>query len=204
MIHFHSCCKWGFRFLLCVGLLAFSTLFCTISLCADDAPSPPATALTKESIAQPVKKKTDEAPSHLMVGPGLFNVDKSHIRFMYQLEYRWEPHCHHVRPLLAYFATTDQSFYICGGVGYDIFIGKRFVVTPSFAPGWYHQGDGRRLGFPLNFRSSIEAAVVLGNKGRIGAQFFHISNARMLLRNPGADSLIFYYAIPVFRSKKEK
>ncbi len=145
----------------------------------------------------------NDAPSHLMVGPGIFNVDKSHPRFMYQIEYRWEPHCHHVRPLVAYFANTDQSFYLCGGVAYDIFIGKRFVATPSFAPGWYHQGSGRRLGFPINFRSAIEAAVVLGNQGRIGAQFSHISNARMLLRNPGADSLVFYYAIPVFGPKKK-
>ena len=146
--------------------------------------------------------RADEHPSHLMVGPGIFNVDKSHPRFMYQIEFRWDPHCHHVRPLVAYFANTDHSFYICGGVGYDIFIGKRFVVTPTFAPGWYYQGNGRRLGFPLNFRSGIEAAVVLPNAGRIGAQFSHISNARMLVRNPGADSLVIYYAIPFPIRKK--
>ncbi len=203
MVHFHSR-NWNFYLPLCIGLLALSSLFCTARLSADDASSPPGTIQTNGPVFQSVKRKTDDAPSHLMMGPGLFNVDKRHIRFMYQIEYRWEPHCHHVRPLLACFANTDQSFYICGGVGYDIFIGKKFVVTPSFAPGWYHQGNGRRLGFPLNFRSSIEAAVVLGNKGRIGAQFFHISNARMLLRNPGADSLVFYYAIPVFGSKREE
>ncbi|MBI3237122.1 MAG: acyloxyacyl hydrolase [Chlamydiales bacterium] len=136
-------------------------------------------------------------PDHLMIGPGLFNVDKSHPRWMAQIEYRFEPNCHHVRPLIAFFANTDQSFYLCGGVGFDIFLCKKFVVTPSFAPGWYHQGKGRRLGFPVNFRSGIEAAIVLENQGRIGAQFSHISNARMLLRNPGADSLVIYYAIPL-------
>lgn len=142
-------------------------------------------------------KEKKSAPSHLMVGPGIFNVDKSHPRFMYQFEFRWDPHCHHLRPLIAYFANTDQSFYLCGGVGYDIMMGRRFATTISFAPGWYYQGHGRRLGFPLNFRSGIEAAVILGNQGRIGAQFSHISNARMLVRNPGADSLVFYYAIPI-------
>ena len=200
MAKFH-CSKSYLPFFAC--LLAFSPFIGSAKTHADMPSSLTAAIQTTDAPPLPKKKKND-APSHLMIGPGLFNVDKHHIRYMYQLEYRWEPHCHHVRPLVSYFANTDSSFYICGGVGYDIFIGKRFVVTPSFAPGWYHQGDGRRLGFPLNFRSAIEAAVVLGNKGRIGAQFFHISNARMLLRNPGADSLVFFYAIPVFKAKKEK
>lgn len=203
MIHFDNRSNWDFRSPLFAGMLILSSLFCSARLLSDD-PSSSGKIQAADMPSSPAKRKNDDAPSHLMIGPGLFNVDKSHIRYMYQLEYRWEPHCHHVRPLISYFANTDSSFYICGGVGYDIFIGKRFVITPSFAPGWYHQGDGRRLGFPLNFRSSIEAAVVLGNKGRIGAQFFHISNARLLLRNPGADSLVFYYAIPVFGSKKDK
>ena len=33
-------------------------------------------------------------------------------------------------------------------------------------------------------------------KGRFGAQFNHISNAHMLYRNPGANSLFIFYAIP--------
>jgi len=139
-----------------------------------------------------------------MIGPGIFNVDQRHPRFMFQFEYRWEPHCHHVRPLVTLFVNTDQTFYIGGGVGYDIFIGKRFVLTPTFAAGWYEQRHGRKLGFPINFRSALEASVVLGNKGRIGAQFSHISNARMFVHNPGVDSLVFYYAIPFFSPKKEK
>jgi len=144
-------------------------------------------------------------PSHLQVGLGIFNVDKHHRRGLAQLEYRFEPDFHHVRPLIAAMLSNKESFFLCVGAGYDIFIGgrKKVVVTPSFAPGIYFKGKGKDLGFPINFRSSIEMAYVFDNKGRLGAQFFHISNARMLLHNPGVDCLIFFYGIP-FPHKKRK
>jgi lipid A 3-O-deacylase len=144
------------------------------------------------------------APSHLMVGPGLFDVDRNHPRALIQTEYRWEVNCHHIRPLVAFFITTDQNFFICGGVGYDIFIGKKIVFTPSFAPGLYYSGYGKHLGFPLNFRSAAELAYVFHNQGRFGAQFNHISNAHILWKNPGANSLIVFYAIPFPQKKRIK
>lgn len=138
-----------------------------------------------------------QGPDHLMIGPGIFDVDQDHPRFLAQLEYRWDVNCHNIRPLTAFFITTDQNFFICGGVAYDIFLGKRFVLTPSFAPGVYAHAYGKRLGFPINFRSALEFSYIFSNQGRLGAQFNHISNARMLHKNPGADSLVFYYAIPL-------
>ncbi len=140
-----------------------------------------------------------KAPSHFMVGPAIFDVDQKHPRPMFQGEFRWEVDCHHVRPLVSAFFTSDRSGFICGGVAYDIFFGKRVVLTPSFAPGLYYHGYGKNLGFPLNFRSALELSFVLHNQGRIGAQFHHISNAHMLWRNPGADSLVIFYAIPLPR-----
>lgn len=148
----------------------------------------------------PCEAKTLD-PSHLMVGPGLFDVDRTRPRWMGQIEYRWDVHCHHLRPLAAFFITTDTNFFVCGGLGYDIFFGKKVVLTPTFAPGLYYHGHGKKLGFPINFRSGIELAFVLGNKGRIGAQFNHISNAHMFYKNPGANSLFIFYAIPMSKAK---
>ncbi|MBS0604900.1 MAG: acyloxyacyl hydrolase [Verrucomicrobia bacterium] len=170
-------------------VFVFAVLFCA------------AKSWGEEGVATPPKKKI-LGPSHLMVGPGLFDVDRTHPVFMGQIEYRWEVNCHHVRPLAAFFMTTDKNFFVCGGVGYDIFLGKRFVFTPSFAPGLYYHGNGKRLGFPLNFRSALEAAFVFGNGGRFGAQFNHISNAHILYKNPGANSLFIFYAIPFPQKKK--
>ncbi len=141
-------------------------------------------------------------PSHLMVGPGLFDVDQDHPKLFGQIEYRWEINYHHLRPLAAFFLTTDTNFFVCGGIAYDIFIGKKIVLTPSFAPGVYYRGHGKNLGFPINFRSAIELSYVFHNKGRFGAQFNHISNAHLFYRNPGANSLFVFYAIPFPQKKK--
>jgi hypothetical protein len=148
-------------------------------------------------------KETD-APSHLMVGAGIFDFLQQQSCPSFQMEYRWEVHCHHIRPLVALFVTTKSSAFLCGGVGYDIFFGhrKQFVFTPSFAPGVYYHGNGKHLGFPINFRSAIELSCVMKNQGRFTIQFNHISNAHMLWKNPGANSLMFLYAIP-FPTKKK-
>lgn len=142
-------------------------------------------------------------PSHLMVGLGVFNVDRhSDKSVLEQIEYRWEVHCHHLRPLVSLFVTTDGGLFACGGLAYDIFLCKKLVFTPSFAPGFYYQGHGRNLGFPINFRSALELAFDFKEKGRFGAQFNHISNAHMFYRNPGVNSLFIFYAIPFSQKKK--
>jgi lipid A 3-O-deacylase len=164
-------------------VLASALLFLNLTICAGQ--KPPAT-------------------SHLMVGPGIFDVDQHHPRALVQIEYRWEINCHHWRPLAAFFITTDRNFFVCGGMSYDIFMGKKVVLTPSFAPGLYYHGDGKHLGFPINFRSAMELGYVFDNGGRFSAQFNHISNAHMLWKNPGADSLIFFYAIPIPRHKNKR
>jgi lipid A 3-O-deacylase len=149
-------------------------------------------------------EKKNFGPSHLMIGPGLFDVDRTQPKFMGQIEYRWEVNCHHLRPLAAFFITTDTNFFFCVGLGYDIFIGRRIVLTPSFAPGYYGHSSGKKLGYPLNFRSAIELAYIFDNKGRLGAQFYHISNAHMLHKNPGANELFIFYAIPFPQKKRNK
>lgn len=165
--------------------LAFASLLMHTTGSCDETPAAPA--------------KKARPPSHLMVGPGIFDVDQDHPRALVQVEYRWEINCHHWRPLAAFFLATDRNFFVCGGMSYDIFMGKKVVLTPSFAPGVYCHSDGKRLGFPINFRSAMELSYVFHNKGRFSVQFNHISNARMLWKNPGADSLIFFYAIPIYK-----
>lgn len=138
-----------------------------------------------------------ESPSHLMLGMGVFDVDKSHPQLLFQAEYRWDIHYRHIRPLVGFFVATEGNLYLCAGVAIDAFLTKKVVLTPSFAPGVYYHGNGKNLGFPINFRSALELSYICDNEGRIGAQFNHISNAGMLWKNPGADSLVLFYAIPL-------
>jgi lipid A 3-O-deacylase len=138
-----------------------------------------------------------EQPSHFFFSPGVFDVTRTHPKPMLQLEYRRDCNFHHIRPLVSAFVTSCGSCYLCGGAGVDLFFSKRCVVTPSFAPGLYYAGGGKDLGFPINFRSAIDIAFCFKNASRIGVQFQHISNAHLGHRNPGANSLVMFYALPI-------
>jgi lipid A 3-O-deacylase len=139
----------------------------------------------------------ESKPALLSVGVGVFNVVKPNRSSQYQLEYKPAPSFYGIRPLVGAFATDKASFYIYGGMFYDIYLGKGFILTPSFAPGFYFKGNGKNLHYPLEFRSCLEIAYEFKNKSRFGAQFYHISNASLAHKNPGEESLIFYYAIPL-------
>ncbi len=83
-----------------------------------------------------------------MMGMGAFDVDKSHPQLLFQMEYRWDVHFRHIRPLAGFFVATEGNCYVFAGVGIDAFLGKKVVLTPSFAPGLYYHGKGKHLGFP--------------------------------------------------------
>jgi lipid A 3-O-deacylase len=142
-------------------------------------------------------KEQNFDPPLIQIGGGAFNVTKHKRSAMVQLEYKWRPVVAKLRPFVGLMATDKESLYAYGGIGYDIFIGNNFALTPSFAPGLYYRGKGKNLGYPLEFRSSIEAAAVFGGQHRIGAQFYHVSNASLGKKNPGAEALVFFLAIPL-------
>jgi hypothetical protein len=141
-------------------------------------------------------------PNLLNIGSGVFDIIHNPDSALFQIEYRgvlkaWN----YARPLIGMFGTTKASFYFYGGMAVDIFLGKKIALTPSFAPGIYVQGKGKNLWFPLEFRSSLELSYILPNDGRLGAQFYHISNASIGRKNPGTEALVFFYSLPIHRSK---
>jgi lipid A 3-O-deacylase len=141
-----------------------------------------------------------EPCSHLLMGAGLFDMDKTHPQPLIQLEYRWDIDFRRIRPLAGFFVAAEGNCFFYGGVGVDIYLGRKVILTPSFAPGFYYAGNGKSLGFPVNFRSAIDLCYESSNRARWGIQLNHISNAGMLWKNPGANSLVFFYSLP-FKSK---
>lgn len=140
-----------------------------------------------------------KAPVKLLnVGVGIYDIIHDPSNALIQLEYRsFLPDFHYLRPLAGIMATNRATVYLYGGISGDIFLGKYFVLTPSFAPGLYFKGNGKDLGFIIEFRSAMEFAYVLPSQGRIGAQFYHLSNASFGSKNPGSESLVFFYSIPL-------
>ncbi len=138
-------------------------------------------------------------PKLLNIGAGVYDIIHDPHNALLQFEYRsFLKKCTYLRPLVGIMGTNRGTVYIYGGIAGDIFIGKSpFVLTPAFAPGIYFKGKGKDLGFPLEFRSSMELAYILPNQGRIGAQFYHLSNASIGHKNPGSESLVFFYSLPL-------
>jgi lipid A 3-O-deacylase len=100
-------------------------------------------------------------------------------------------------PFVGLTATAEGGSYGYGGIGMDIFLGKRFVATPNFAAGVYGNGDGKDLGYAIEFRSGVNFGYRFDDFSRLGMAFHHISNAGLDERNPGEETLMLTYSIPL-------
>jgi hypothetical protein len=152
-----------------------------------------------------LQSEEKKIPYLLNVGVGIFDITKNPHNLLLQVEFRsFITNFPYARPLFGIMGTDKCSFYVYGGMALDIFLRKNIVLTPSFAPGIYTRGRGKNLWFPLEFRSSIELSYILPKQSRIGAQFYHISNASFADKNPGVEALVFFYSIPFFPKQKAK
>lgn len=148
------------------------------------------------------EKLAIEEPKLLNIGAGVFNIFRNKNPANFQIEYRsdfpfYRNSMLFFRPLIGVMGTSTGSGYIYIRIAFDVFFTKNIVFTPSFAPGIYIKGGGMELGFPLEYRSSAELSYRFNNKFRFGGMFYHISNASLGFRNPGADCLVFFYSIPL-------
>lgn len=136
----------------------------------------------------------------LYVGSGVFSIVRKQKVANFQIEYRpnfplFRRDFLLIRPLAGAMITAKASTYFYLGVAFDFFITRSFAFTPSFAPGYYLNGKGLNLGFPLEFRSSVELSYRFKNFSRLGSMFYHISNASIGYKNPGTECLVFFYGI---------
>ena len=95
-------------------------------------------------------------------------------------------------PITGAFITSKNAFYIYTGVQAEYQFGS-LAITPSFAPGYYGEGNGKDLGYPLEFKSEIQMSYDLSNTTHLGMSYNHISNASLGTKNPGANSYMFNF-----------
>ena len=140
----------------------------------------------------------DDDPDFLTLGAGYFDWNRQKDTAVhFNLEYRSDYKLWIFKPLVGVMGTTDRTFYFFAGLGVDVFFGRRIVVTPSFAPGYYERGSGLDLGHELEFRSQIEFAYRFDDRSRLGLAVSHISNASIADENPGTEILTLYYSMPL-------
>lgn len=117
------------------------------------------------------------------------------------LEYRWQPYENGVRPTIGFNFNADNSAYLYGGVYWDIEVGEiagqPVYFSPNFVAGAYHAGSRGKLGGTVEFRTGFELSYEFEDKSRVGIAFNHISNANIYQHNPGAETLLVSYQIPL-------
>jgi len=139
----------------------------------------------------------DNEPDALAFGLGYFDIIKQRDgAAIFNLEYRSDKKLWYFKPMIGMFATSEGGFYGYAGIRMDVYFGNRFVFTPSFAPGLYHEGKGKDLGFEVEFRSSVEVAYRFDDYSRLSLGMAHLSNASLGDKNPGVETLTLTYSVP--------
>jgi len=97
-----------------------------------------------------------------------------------------------VSPITGGFITENSAAYIYTGIEWNMDMGG-MVFTPSFAPGLYHEGDGKDLGHVLEFKSEVQLSYEPSDNTSFGISYNHVSNASLGDKNPGANSYMFNF-----------
>ena len=95
-------------------------------------------------------------------------------------------------PITGLMITADNAGFIYTGVQAQYKVGN-LNFTPSFAPGLYHEGNGKDLGHVLEFKSELQVSFDLSQNSELGFSYNHISNASLGDKNPGANSYMFNF-----------
>ena len=109
----------------------------------------------------------------------------------------------YLKPFAGIELTTDSAFYLISGIYLEDNLGELVIgeennwnFTPSFGAGYYDDGNGKKLGNKIEFRTTLEFSYQLKNNDRIGISFSHISNANIGNKNPGAEIISLSYQKP--------
>ena len=95
-------------------------------------------------------------------------------------------------PITGIMITADNASYFYTGVEANYKIGA-LNITPSFAPGYYNEGDGKDLGHALEFKSEVQLSLDMTKNSQFGFSYNHLSNASLGDKNPGANSYMFNF-----------
>jgi lipid A 3-O-deacylase len=142
-------------------------------------------------------------PTRVALGAGAFDITPSpshkdaETAGEFRGEYRFPDTFSVVAPFVGASVTTDGAAYGYFGLGVDINFGPNWVLTPNAAAGVFERGSGTRLGSWWEFRTGAEFAYRFADLSRIGIAVHHTSNAGLTKINPGEQSVLLMYSIPV-------
>jgi lipid A 3-O-deacylase len=141
----------------------------------------------------------------LSFGGGIHDIIRDEYRTgEFRVEYKSHLEWYLLRPMVGITVTAKGAVYSYLGVGLDWVLQDHFILSPNFAAGYYHHGGDKDLGFPLEFRSGIELGWQFSSLYRVGVHFYHVSNAHLGHKNPGEESLVLFFSIPIKNNNRQK
>jgi hypothetical protein len=142
-------------------------------------------------------------PAQVAFSAGAFDVLQHDRAFEGRLEYRAGQRIWRFRPFGGLMATSDSAAYVYAGLMLDLYLddatGPGWVVSLGVAPGLFDHGNGLDLGHTVEFREQVEAGYRFTDDSRLALSLSHMSNAGLGGHNPGEESLMLTYALPVAR-----
>lgn len=149
-------------------------------------------------LGNPTIVQAADDPAFLSFGAGYFDFNRQKDEGAeFRLEYRSSYKLWQLKPFVAVAGATSGHGFVGAGLLMDIYFGRRFVVTPSFAPHFYVGGNDKLdLDYPLEFRSQVEFAYRFDDRSRLGLAVSHYSNAGLGDTNPGTETVTLYYSVP--------
>ncbi len=149
------------------------------------------------AIGTPAARADDQALLALGTGVYDFSGNGSKAAGLFRGEYRFGHGLWLIKPVVGAQVTTDSGFYVYGGLRADVILADHYVIMPIATVGYWDRGQGHDLGSSTEFKTGAEFAYRFDGGSRLGIAFDHISNAGISHQNPGEETLLMVYSLPL-------
>lgn len=183
------------------GVVVCAVVWVCLSATQAAARSP----LDRDRVLSPIRgiQFLESGPDTVTLGVGAFNVianddianddPSGEARIEYRVGGRWNA----IGPMVGVLANTDGGVFGYAALYADMRLGERWVLTPAAGVGAYEDGEGKDLGGVFQFHLGLDVAYRFEDDSRLGLKLAHISNAFLHDENPGSESLLLTYTIPL-------
>ena len=104
-----------------------------------------------------------------------------------------------LKPQAGALVSFKGSCMLYGGLLWPANPFDRLLIQTGAAFGYYYDGNGIPMGYPVEFRLSLSILYEFRNKMQLGLEAAHISNANFSADNPGTESIGMIFQVPMGR-----
>ena len=145
---------------------------------------------------------TPRLPAEITFAVGELNpLQHDSEQFMGLIEYRFAELKWNVRPWVALARAEKGTTFASAGLRVSFDLTRSWRFSAGWAPTYYDAVNGRDLGAELEFYSYAEFGRVFENAHVLSVRIGHLSNGGLAVRNPGTETLLVSYSLPVGRKR---